>query len=375
MQWRFILLDIKNYFLTTLLNETTNQEETLRNIDALNLNLKGQCFILICVEFSVNNKNFVLLEIYEEICVVFNKFFTGEVFISNNKFFLAVSDSETKVLKNLNLLLSAIYEYLEKNSFKFKLYASKIFNSVHDIKDAYLEVRSCAACSLTDKNETIIFNEVSFKEFEPEFLENLKVDLEKKIKFDTCENVKKYLNLVFHNLKLKRTPLSNFFLCLFEILSVCNNLERGDLKLNFIESVLANVPMDLILNKIKDKCCEINQKVAERRKNSVEKIVQQADMLLLENYKNPDYSLKILSETLHISTNYLCAIIKKIKGDSFINLLTKIRLLKAKEVLLCTNLRIQEVAFEVGYIDQHYFSYCFKKFFGLTPKQMREAKN
>jgi|GEM_PF-4067982 len=369
-----MLLDLKNYFLTTLLYERQNEEEVLKNIDALNLNLKGQCFVLICAELQIKNRNVIFPQRYKEICAVLEEALACEVFISNNRIFIIVSDSEHRVLKNLNQMLVLLYEYLEKNDFKFKIYVSKSFSSINGILNAYLEIKTCAAYSLPDKNEVIIFNEFPLKELEPSFLESLKIDLEKKIKFDTSENVRKYLNSVFYNIKLQKIPLTSFFLCLFEILSVCNNIERGGVKLSFIESILINAPMDLILNKIKDKCCELNQKVSERRKNSVEKIVQQADMLLLENYKNPDYSLKALSETLHISTNYLCAIIKKTKGDSFINLLTKIRMEKAKESLLCTNLRIQEIAFEVGYTDQHYFSYCFKKFFGLTPKQMRDDK-
>ena len=367
------MLDIKNYFLTTLLYERQKEEETQKNIGALNLNLKGRVFVLSCVEFF-NGETEALLKIYGDICDIFEKLLEGEVFISGNKIFLAVSDSEAKVLKNLSQMLFAIYEYLEKSNFKFKIYVSGNFDSPNGILNAHLEIRSCAAYSLSEKNEIITFGETPLKEYEP-FFESLKVNLEKRIKFDTGENIRKYLNTVFYNLKLQKIPLTNFFLCLFEILSVCNNIEYGSAKYSLIEDILTNVPTEQILSKIKDKCCEINQKVAERRKNSVEKIVQQADILILENYKNPDYSLKSLSEALHISTNYLCAIIKKTKGDSFINILTKIRMDKARETLLCTNMRVQEIAFEAGYTDQHYFSYCFKKFFGLTPKQMRDEKN
>ena len=106
--------------------------------------------------------------------------------------------------------------------------------------------------------------------------------------------------------------------------------------------------------------------------SGVEKIVEQAMTIIEENYKNPDFSLKMLSESLHISVNYLCAIIKKVKGASFVNLLTEVRMKKSKDLLICTNSRIQEVAYEVGFVDQHYFSYCFKRHFKITPKEMRE---
>ena len=40
----------------------------------------------------------------------------------------------------------------------------------------------------------------------------------------------------------------------------------------------------------------------------------------------------------------------------------------ARHMLETTDLRIQEVAGRCGYTDQHYFSYCFKKYSGESPQ-------
>ena len=40
-------------------------------------------------------------------------------------------------------------------------------------------------------------------------------------------------------------------------------------------------------------------------------------------------------------------------------------------MLETTDLRIQEVAGRCGYTDQHYFSYCFKKYSGESPNALR----
>ena len=39
-----------------------------------------------------------------------------------------------------------------------------------------------------------------------------------------------------------------------------------------------------------------------------------------------------------------------------------------------TNLKILEVARRCGYSDQHYFSYCFKKYYGVSPVQLRRGR-
>lgn len=44
---------------------------------------------------------------------------------------------------------------------------------------------------------------------------------------------------------------------------------------------------------------------------------------------------------------------------------------KAQQLLLTTNLQVQEIARRCGYTDQHYFSYCFKKYCGESPNAMR----
>lgn len=43
----------------------------------------------------------------------------------------------------------------------------------------------------------------------------------------------------------------------------------------------------------------------------------------------------------------------------------------AYDMLVCTGMKILEVAEKCGYSDQHYFSYCFKKFYGESPNKVR----
>lgn len=41
-------------------------------------------------------------------------------------------------------------------------------------------------------------------------------------------------------------------------------------------------------------------------------------------------------------------------------------------MLVMTSLRVLEIAEKCGYSDQHYFSYCFKKYYGMSPNKLRE---
>ena len=90
-----------------------------------------------------------------------------------------------------------------------------------------------------------------------------------------------------------------------------------------------------------------------------------------QHYMDADLSLVSLSGMLDVSPNHLSACIKKYTGETFINILIRKRMEAARELLCTSGLKIQEVSQRCGYTDQHYFSYCFKKYCGESPNAMR----
>lgn len=90
-----------------------------------------------------------------------------------------------------------------------------------------------------------------------------------------------------------------------------------------------------------------------------------------QHYMDENLSLVTLSSMLDVSPNHLSACIKKYAGETFINILIRKRMEAAREMLLHTPLKIQEIARRCGYSDQHYFSYCFKKYSGVAPGALR----
>ncbi len=107
------------------------------------------------------------------------------------------------------------------------------------------------------------------------------------------------------------------------------------------------------------------------QKSSGSAICDKALALIDEQYMNSEISLLSISNEISVSPNYLSALIKRSTGSTFINILTSKRMEKAKSLLLGTSMRINEIAEQCGYNDQHYFSYCFKKYEGISPNQCR----
>jgi len=90
-----------------------------------------------------------------------------------------------------------------------------------------------------------------------------------------------------------------------------------------------------------------------------------------QNYMDAGLSLVSLSGMLDVSPNHLSACIKKYAGETFINTLIRKRMEAAQELLTSSGLKVREIAERCGYTDQHYFSYCFKKYCGESPQAMR----
>ncbi|MCL6459514.1 MAG: helix-turn-helix domain-containing protein, partial [Gorillibacterium sp.] len=85
-----------------------------------------------------------------------------------------------------------------------------------------------------------------------------------------------------------------------------------------------------------------------------------------EHYAD-DVTLVDLSDKVYISRNHLSIIFKNMTGETFNTYLTRVRIEKARELLLDRNMLVYEVAELVGYKNVPYFSTLFKKITGMNP--------
>ena len=86
-----------------------------------------------------------------------------------------------------------------------------------------------------------------------------------------------------------------------------------------------------------------------------------------------DISLSDVAKGVNMSTFYFCKMFKKATGLTFTDYLSRVRIEKAKNLLLNPNLRVSEVAFEVGFQSLTHFNRVFKKLIGQSPTEYRES--
>ena len=76
---------------------------------------------------------------------------------------------------------------------------------------------------------------------------------------------------------------------------------------------------------------------------------------------------------LNISPNALAKITKNHFNKTLTNLITERIIIEAKRELYLTNKSVKEVAYELGYNDEYYFSRFFKKNADVSPQIYRET--
>ena len=123
-----------------------------------------------------------------------------------------------------------------------------------------------------------------------------------------------------------------------------------------------------------DKCLKMQKQVLNERQDTTKSFVTRAIEYVKENYGNKDLSIETICGYLGVSAAYFSTVFKKETGKTFINYLTDYRMEQAVERLLTKDEKTYIIAEQVGYSDPNYFSYVFKKQFGVSPSKYKAAK-
>ncbi|AQG81026.1 hypothetical protein AWR27_17885 [Spirosoma montaniterrae] len=101
-----------------------------------------------------------------------------------------------------------------------------------------------------------------------------------------------------------------------------------------------------------------------------EQFLTQALRLIEARIDDPDLSVHDLEEALNLSETLLYRKLKTLTGLSGVEFIRSVRLKRAAQWLRSdADVSVSEVAYRVGFRDPAYFSRCFAKEFGQSPKQ------
>jgi len=103
-------------------------------------------------------------------------------------------------------------------------------------------------------------------------------------------------------------------------------------------------------------------------------LIRRARAYIHANQGDP-IDLAKVAQAMHVSVFYFCKLFKKATGLTFTEYLGRVRVEKAKQLLLNPHLRISEIAYDVGFQSLTHFNRVFHQVTGKSPSAYREAKS
>jgi AraC-like DNA-binding protein/quercetin dioxygenase-like cupin family protein len=144
--------------------------------------------------------------------------------------------------------------------------------------------------------------------------------------------------------------------------SIAEANANGESKMEMLRSIL-----DLILTTCAARYHE-NEHLSQKGKGQI--MVKQFFHLLEENYAQ-NLQINRYAEMIGVTPSHLTQTVKMLTGKTSSQMIKAKQLLEIKRLLAHTNLSVSEIASQLNFEDQSYFTKFFKRETGLTPLQFR----
>lgn len=95
----------------------------------------------------------------------------------------------------------------------------------------------------------------------------------------------------------------------------------------------------------------------------------------IQDHLSEHITLEFLTRQFHYSRSYLTAQFRMTTGMSIMEYISRLRIQRAKELLLDGGMTVAQIAEELGYSSMQYFSQCFKQAVGCSPSRYASTQN
>ena len=124
-----------------------------------------------------------------------------------------------------------------------------------------------------------------------------------------------------------------------------------------------------VSNFLKQQLLEICSETQTANEISNRMVVQTLDFISKHYHEN--VKLLEIADAVHVNGSYLSRLFRKVTGETITDALTRMRISRARQLLLSTDMKFYEIAAAVGIEDAAYFSILFKKHTGYNPRQYK----
>lgn len=386
---------LKNQFLNNLINSKLSKDEISLRLKEYELNLEGaKEYISLAIDIEYENANIkanlglqkelLSLSVIDFLRDRLEKFYRFSIFSSlvDNKV-LGIVAIDKKFSKNnlLNLLRAICKDSTRLLGLNISVGIGNVEKNIENLAGSY----KLALDALGYKQIMGIGEPIYIEDVEPIVSDILYFDDKETeefslaIKFGDEDRIKNINNNIIIKLKEAKVHIRQKQAYILNIINILIRImQKYELSLNIFDNIkeyleIHNNKEDIEKFSIwlNDICINIYNKIKDNRENTSKKVIEEAKAFILENYMKEEMNVDLVCKYLHMSTAYFSTLFKKEVGKTCIAYITDLKLEKALELLNTTDYKTYMIASMVGYTEQNYFSYVFKKKYGISPSKYR----
>lgn len=171
-----------------------------------------------------------------------------------------------------------------------------------------------------------------------------------------------------NNIRLK---ILEFIIWSEKIAFECGAINYGfSYRRDYLDTAMSLSTYEELHKWFQEKMVNVCRAIRDQKVDQSNSAVKKAMVYIQENYSK-DISLDDVSGQVNISPYYFSKIFKDETGENFIEYLTRVRIERAKELLVDANISVKEAGIQSGYSDPNYFSRIFKKQMDMTPSEYK----
>ena len=380
---------IKHDFVSQIIfgkiKDTPEVQEKMKLI-GYNRDYKKKCLMLIELhpKFKETIDASRLEYIYSDIVRFFYEYDENEAYcipinLLNSNICVFISDSDPEG-KSFGIIREKLGDYLGMNYMLSPIIIqSRTFTELEDAHEKYREITETEKyiyflphtyylnmAEIKKAPQEKEYENAEFEAFTESLIARDQDSIEKILRrFVETRNIFDYSVETLHGVLLKYIFLYNFYLR--DIMKEQNRTDNTQLYTEL--GRLYNVEdfyywfMDLI----KDTFGALSSMESNPKKT----VITMVEDVIREYMSEDNLSLEFIAEKVYLSPKYVSRIFKEETGMTITQYTNELRLSKAADLLLSTNITLDELIKEVGYSSSNYFIKKFKEKYHITPTQYR----
>lgn len=370
---------LKYYFFSSISNNHIDEIKTMFEI-----NKDGIGFQTILISHFDSNGivQAIDFKFFTEIITALTPYgFSFIPFYEHNMLTYIIQSAQSDIIEKSFEAANIISGYMKyHDSMNFTVAIGSAVNNIKQL--SFCEKRAQEALKYRfsiGENEVIYIDDIEPAKFSMSNIDELKARLIDNIKIANISQAKKAVSEIFESMQTSHTSLDltqRICLELVIMMSIAMAQLGEQPKVLFnkteiwslIKTYQSMPSLEKFISDISETAISVISAKREDKNNS---IVERAIELIKCNMET-DVSLETIASQIPISSTYLSSMFKNKTGVSYKNYITQIRLNKAKELLLNTDLPIYEIASKTGYKDQRHFSTLFQSKVGMLPTEYRK---